>query len=95
MEFHHLGYVRLDEEDALLRVETCRQPIENHLLNIGLKCAYILCPLHTGESMDIHDTVYAFIFVLETNVVLNSSQVVSYVLSARGSCAGKDSFLHD
>lgn len=95
MEFHHLRYMRLDEEDAFLRGEACRQPIENHLLNIGLKCAYVFCPLHTGEGMDIHNTVDAFIFVLEANIVLNRSQVVSYVLSASGSCAGKDSFLHE
>ena len=76
--------MRLNEDDTLLRVNAGGQPVEHHFINVFPKG---LCVLQSGESMNVHDAIDAIIFILESNVVLYRSHIVTYVLPTRRACA--------
>src|SRR5512136_1427369 len=83
--------MRLNKDDAFLWVNACRQPVKHHFVNIFPKGFRIL---QSRESMNIHDAIDAVIFILEGNVILHRSQIVSDVLSACRSRTGENAFSH-
>jgi hypothetical protein len=61
VELRHLGDVRLDEEDALLRIEAGREPVQHHLMGILPEQVGIL---QRRQGMDVHDAVDAVVVAL-------------------------------
>jgi hypothetical protein len=43
-----------------------------------------VCILEGGEGMDIHDAINAIVVLLKLHIILDSPQVVAYVLLACG-----------
>ena len=78
VQYHHLRYVGLDEDDALLRIDACGQPVEHHLMDVGPD---LLCglALHVREGVDVHGGVDAVVLPLEGDPVLQGAQVVADV----------------
>src|SRR3989304_7423740 len=91
MELHYLRHMRLNEDNALLRVNAGRQPVQHHFINIlpkGFRA------FQSGESMNIHHAVDAVIFILEGNIIPHRSQIVTNMLSARRARARENAFSH-
>ena len=78
VKYHHLRYVGLDEDDALLRIDACGQPVEHHLMDVGPD---LLCglALHVCEGVNVHGGVDAVVLPLEGDPVLQGAQVVADV----------------
>jgi hypothetical protein len=91
MELHYLRNVRLNEDDAFLRVNAGRQPVKHHFVNIFPQGFSVF---QSGESMNIHDAIDAVIFILKDNEILYRSQVVPNMLPACGAEARENALSH-
>ena len=93
VEGHHLGHVGLNEDDAALRVQVRRQPVQHHLIDVGLNLPCILRRGNSGEGVDVHGTVDTFVAILEVNPVLERTQVVAEMKLAGGAHSREIFFL--
>ena len=91
MEFHYLGDMGLDKDDAFPRVHAGCQPVEHHLTDVVLYFAGIG---EGGEGVDVNRAVDTVVLLLEGDIVLDGTQQVADVLPAGGTRPGKDTFLH-
>ena len=62
MKFRNLRDMGLNNEDALLGVNACCQPVKHHFVDILLESIGIF---QRGEGVDIHYAVNAIVFLLK------------------------------
>ncbi len=94
MKLGHFRDLGLHEEDALLRIKSGGQPVKDHLTDIGLQVLDAFDALERRQCVNVNDAVDALVLGLEADIILDSSEVVTDVLSARGSGAGENALLH-
>jgi hypothetical protein len=58
--------------------------VERHLHRILLQ---VFRGLYSGKCVDIHNAVDTIIVILQSNIVLDGSQIIPQVLAARGTGA--------
>ena len=75
-------------------IQSGRQPIEDHLADVLLQALDALGSLERGQSVYVNDAVDTLILGLEADIILDSSEVVADVLSARGAGSGENALLH-
>jgi hypothetical protein len=91
MELDYFRNVRLNEDDTLLRVHASGQPVKHHFIDIFPKT---LRAFQSGQSVNVHNTIDAVVFVLESNVILYRTHVVANMLPAGRASAGENAFFH-
>jgi len=82
----------LHEDDGPFWIDAGGQPVERHLEDVLLElgCAFKRC-----QRMKVDDAVDAIIIVLQLDVVLNSADVITDVLSAGRARPGENTFSHN
>ena len=88
MQFRVLGKARLQKERGLGGVEADRQPVRNHLPDIGLQIACLR--VIGGQHVPVGHEVVALIFALQLHPILERAHQVTQMKLARGPHAAQD-----
>ena len=94
MQFGVFQDVRLNKQDGLFRIDTSRQPVDDHLEGRRSDAAWIV--VLRGQRVPVGNEEEAGILVLQAHPVFKYAMIVAKVQAAGRPHAGKNSFcVHD
>ena len=84
---------RLDQQSALVGIDTGSQPVQGYLDDVcaELRNVRVFC----RERMPIHDAVKALVGVLQSHPVVQGPDQVTQVEPARGAHAAENAIFHN